>query len=132
MDMKSHASHDGHSHGRMPTDAHSHDAHNAHDHADGHEPGHDHPVSTADAAALKDPVCGMTVPERSPHRAEHEGRPYYFCSAKCLTKFTAEPARYAHPAPPAPSEPPTAEAAGTIYTCPMHPEIRQDHPGNCP
>jgi len=129
MDMKSHAGHDGHSDGGMPTDAHTHDAHSAHEHADGHEPGHDHPVSTADVAALKDPVCGMTVTERSPHHAEHEGRPYYFCSAKCLTKFTAEPARYAHPAP---SEPPTAEAAGTIYTCPMHPEIRQDHPGNCP
>jgi Cu+-exporting ATPase len=132
MDMKSHAGHDGHSHGSMPTDAHSHKPHGAHDHAHGHEPGSERPASTADAAALKDPVRGMTVTERSPHHAEHEGRPYYFCSAKCLTKFTAEPARYAHPAPPAPSEPPTAEAAGTIYTCPMHPEIRQDHPGNCP
>ena len=131
--MKSHAGHDGHSHGSRPADAHSHDPHSAHDHAHGHEPGHEHPAPAADAAALKDPVCGMTVTEQSPHHAEHEGRPYYFCSAKCLTKFTAEPARYAHPAPPAPSEPPAVEAtAGTIYTCPMHPEIRQDHPGNCP
>jgi len=130
--MKSHAGHDGQSHGSMPTDSHSHDAHSAHDHAHGHEPEHEHQAPTADAATLKDPVCGMTVTEQSPHHAEHEGRPYYFCSAKCLTKFAAEPARYAHPAPPAPSEPPTAEAAGTIYTCPMHPEIRQDHPGNCP
>ena len=117
----------------MPTDAHSHDAHIAHDHAHGHESGHERPASTADAAALKDPVCGMTVTKQSPHHAEHEGRPYYFCSAKCLTKFAAEPARYANPAPLAPSESPATEAAaGTIYTCPMHPEIRQDHPGNCP
>ncbi len=121
MDMKSHAGHEGHSHGSGPADAHA------------HESAHKHPAPPATAAALKDPVCGMTVTEQSPHRAEHEGRPYYFCSAKCLTKFAAEPARYAHPAPPAPSEPPAVEAAaGTIYTCPMHPEILQDHPGNCP
>ena len=82
MDMKSHAGHDGHSHGGMPTDALSHDAHDGHDHADGHEQGHDHPASTADAATLTDPVCGMTVTKQSPHHAEHEGRPYYFCSAK--------------------------------------------------
>jgi len=133
MDMKSHAGHEGHSHGSEPADAHAHDPHGTHDHAHAHESAHEHPAPAATAAALKDPVCGMTVTEQSPHRAEHEGRPYYFCSAKCLTKFTAEPARYAHPSPPAPSEPPAVEAAaGTIYTCPMHPEIRQDHPGNCP
>jgi Cu+-exporting ATPase len=79
---------------------------------------------------LKDPVCGMTVTEQSQHRAEHDGRPYYFCSAKCLAKFTAEPAQYVQPA----ARPvPSVEATpGTIYTCPMHPEVRQDHPGNCP
>jgi len=115
--MKSHAGHDGHAHGSLPADA----------------PLHDHPAPAADTTALKDPVCGMTVTEQSSHHAEHEGRAYYFCSAKCLTKFTAEPGRYANPAPPAPSEPPAVEAtAGTIYTCSMHPEIRQDHPGNCP
>jgi Cu+-exporting ATPase len=133
MDMKSHAGHEGHSHGSGPADAHAHDPHGAHDHAHAHESAHEHAAPAATAAALKDPVCGMTITEQSPHRAEHEGRPYYFCSAKCLTKFTTEPARYAHPSPPAPSEPPAVEAAaGTIYTCPMHPEIRQDHPGNCP
>ena len=66
MDMKSHAGHEGHSHGSGPADAHA----------------HEHPAPAATAAALKDPVCGMTVTEQSPHRAEHEGRPYYFCSAK--------------------------------------------------
>ena len=133
MDMKSHAGYEGRSHGSKPADAHSHEPHGAHGHAHGHEPGNERPASTADAAALKDPVCGMTVTKQSPHHAEHEGRPYYFCSAKCLTKFAAEPARYANPAPPASSEPPATEAAkGAVYTCPMHPEIRQDHPGNCP
>jgi Cu+-exporting ATPase len=71
----------------------------------------------------------MAVTEASPHRAEHAGRPYWFCSAGCRAKFIAEPLKYvstteARTAPVAP--------AGTIYTCPMHPEVRQDHPGNCP
>ncbi|HET7867596.1 MAG TPA: heavy metal translocating P-type ATPase, partial [Burkholderiaceae bacterium] len=71
--------------------------------------------------ALKDPVCGMVVTDQSPHRLQHAGRPYYFCSAKCRARFAAAPGRFVAPA-----------AAGTVYTCPMHPEIRQDHPGNCP
>ena len=71
----------------------------------------------------------MTVTEQSPHTLVHAGRPYYFCSAKCQAKFGANPVQYLAPAPPA-ETPPTA--SGTIYTCPMHPEIRQDHPGNCP
>jgi Cu+-exporting ATPase len=100
-----------------------------HDHA-GHA--HHNPPSDANAAALKDPVCGMAVTEQSEHHAEHEGRPYYFCSAKCQTKFAAEPTRYVDGgnAPAAVED--ATQVAGTIYTCPMHPEIRQDHPGNCP
>ena len=76
----------------------------------------------------------MTVTEQSPHHVQHEGRPYYFCSAKCLAKFSAEPAKYVQPADlvAAPVPAATETAAGTVYTCPMHPEIRQDHPGNCP
>jgi len=132
MDMKSHASHQGHSHDKAPADASLHDHGHNHDH--GHAHGHLHenglPLPGASTAALKDPVCGMSVTEASPHHAEHEGRPYYFCSAKCLAKFSAEPGRYADPAPAAS---PSVEATpGSIYTCPMHPEIRQDHPGNCP
>jgi Cu+-exporting ATPase len=78
----------------------------------------------------------MAVTARSEHHVEHAGRPYYFCSAKCLTKFVAEPARHVGDAVApagaltAAEQPPAV--AGTIYTCPMHPEIRQDHPGNCP
>jgi Cu+-exporting ATPase len=76
-----------------------------------------------------DPVCGMTVKPDSAHRFEYNGRHYRFCSAKCQTKFAAEPQRYLQAA----AEPAAAIAtAGTIYTCPMHPEIRQPTPGNCP
>ena len=120
MDMKSHAGHEGHS--RRRTEAA--DAQTHHQHA------HQAPEAPTSPPQLKDPVCGMTVTEQSQHRAEHDGRPYYFCSAKCLAKFTAEPAQYVQPELPAA---PAAEATpGTIYTCPMHPEVRQDHPGNCP
>ncbi|ODT88518.1 heavy metal translocating P-type ATPase [Phenylobacterium sp. SCN 70-31] len=77
-----------------------------------------------------DPVCGMTVdPATTPHRTRHEGRDVFFCSAGCRAKFEADPARYAD-GPPAPTG---AEARpGAIYTCPMHPEVRQVGPGSCP
>jgi len=83
---------------------------------------------------LKDPVCGMAVTTDSEHQVEHEGHPYYFCSARCRSKFVADPARYlsAEAGPPGAEAPPPPGAPGTIYTCPMHPEIRQDHPGDCP
>ncbi len=87
------------------------------------------PAKSASPADLKDPVCGMTVTEQSDHKVIHEGRPYYFCSAKCQGKFAADPLQYLAPTAPVDTAP---AAAGTIYTCPMHPEIRQDHPGNCP
>lgn len=83
------------------------------------------------ASMLKDPVCGMTVTEQSPHRLEHDGKPFYFCSAGCQAKFSAQPAQYLSKDHPGEQQAETA-APGTIYTCPMHPEIRQDHPGNCP
>ena len=108
-----------------------------HDHAGHRHPqAHHHPPEAPESDSLKDPVCGMAVTVRSEHQVEHAGRHYYFCSAKCLTKFVAEPARYAGDAVApavaltAAEQPPAV--AGTIYTCPMHPEIRQDHPGNCP
>ncbi|MEP6966014.1 MAG: heavy metal translocating P-type ATPase [Polaromonas sp.] len=87
------------------------------------------PASPSSPPALKDPVCGMDVTEQSSHKLTHEGRPYYFCSAKCQDKFASNPLQYLAPTP---TLEPTPAAAGTIYTCPMHPEIRQDHPGNCP
>ncbi len=88
---------------------------------------HNHHQHEAKSGVL-DPVCGMTVdPHKTPHRAEHAGHPYYFCSAGCRTKFIADPARYLGEA-----KPPEPVPAGTIYTCPMHPEIRQPGPGSCP
>ena len=75
-----------------------------------------------------DPVCGMTVKPESPHRCEYRGIEYGFCSAKCLAKFQASPADYLEPRPAQPS----AAKSGVMYTCPMHPEIRQPAPGSCP
>jgi len=86
-------------------------------------------AADTDSSVLKDPVCGMTVTPASKHHTEHAGKPYYFCNPRCLAKFQANPAQYLEPVPAAA---PAVAAAGTIYTCPMHPEIRQDHPGNCP
>jgi Cu+-exporting ATPase len=84
-----------------------------------------------------DPVCGMSVTPRSPHHLEHEGQPYYFCSAGCKAKFAADPAAYLEPEPVIPGATPSAPmapsaGAGASYTCPMHPEIIRDHPGACP
>jgi Cu+-exporting ATPase len=82
-------------------------------------------------AGAIDPVCGMTVdPRATPHRHSYRDRLYYFCSAGCRCKFAADPAKYLRPAAaPAPAD---RIAAGGIYTCPMHPEIRQTGPGHCP
>ena len=93
---------------------------------------HAHDAAPSGSRPLKDPVCDMTVTEQSPHRHEHGGKPYYFCSAGCKTKFIAEPERYLSQKPEAAAPDASMAVAGTIYTCPMHPEIRQDHPGHCP
>ncbi|MDO9619984.1 MAG: heavy metal translocating P-type ATPase [Pseudomonas sp.] len=85
-----------------------------------------------------DPVCGMVVKPDSQFTESHEGQTYLFCSAKCQEKFRADPTRYIHR--PQHHEhihhetPLTAPGASgsAEYTCPMHPEIRQPQPGNCP
>jgi len=99
-----------------------------------------------------DPVCGMKVSPDSEHVAEHEGQRYYFCCAGCRAKFVASPKQYldrpagghgghaihhghashVHGAARPQTEPPGSVPPGTIYTCPMHPEIRQEGPGSCP
>ena len=109
---------------------HQHHDHSAHGHAQGHA--HDHATVAPDNAhKVKDPVCGMMVdPHTTRHKAEHGGRPYYFCSAGCREKFLADPERYLDPAIAAAKAEPVPE--GTTYTCPMHPEIRQIGPGSCP
>ncbi|TQF29189.1 heavy metal translocating P-type ATPase [Bradyrhizobium sp. UNPA324] len=99
---------------------HGDHADDAHHHA--HDPGEG-------VTKVKDPVCGMSVdPATSKHQLTHHGETFHFCSAGCRTKFAADPAKYlAKEKAPEPEMP-----AGTIYTCPMHPEIRQVGPGTCP
>src|SRR5450830_1612357 len=85
---------------------------------------------------LKDPVCGMNVTEQSPNVLQHEGKPVYFCSAGCKAKFEANPAKYklisAGLAITSPVPSASISSTGIIYTCPMHPEVRQNQPGSCP
>ncbi|MFZ3037984.1 MAG: heavy metal translocating P-type ATPase [Rugosibacter sp.] len=87
---------------------------------------HSSSVLKATSGIFIDPVCGMTVKPESPHATDLDGVNYRFCSAKCKTKFDAEPAPYLAPQP---AEPAIPDAE---YTCPMHPEIRQIGPGTCP
>ena len=99
------------------------------EHDSRHDGHHRHHDEHAPAGAIKDPVCGMSVdPHNAKHTAMHAGRPYYFCSARCRERFIADPEKYLAPdearAEPVPE--------GTIYTCPMHPEVRQVGPGSCP
>ena len=107
---------------------HEHSAH-------GHHPHESHAMAAGGQIhegphGVKDPVCGMTVdPHTTPHRHEHAGHPYYFCSAGCRTKFVADPEKYLGQMESKPSQP---VPEGTIYTCPMHPQIRQVGPGSCP
>ncbi|MBL6652632.1 MAG: cadmium-translocating P-type ATPase [Reyranella sp.] len=90
--------------------------------------GHSH-AGHSQAVAATDPVCGMKVKiEGAKHTAVHDSHTYYFCNPGCLAKFTAEPERYLKPKTAKEPEPP----GGTIYTCPMHPQIRQVGPGSCP
>ncbi len=97
----------------------------------GTSPSHSHDAAPV-AGEVKDPVCGMTVdPATTAHHHDHQGTNYHFCSAGCRTKFIADPDRYLDPAAAAAAA--AAEApAGAIWTCPMHPEIRQQGPGSCP
>ncbi|XKG94310.1 cadmium-translocating P-type ATPase [Marinospirillum sp.] len=99
-------------------------------HHDHHEHHHDH-SHDADSGehSVKDPVCGMSVdPHTAEHRSQHQGKTWYFCSSGCQSKFEKDPEHYLDeqqkqekPVPP-----------GAVYTCPMHPEIRREEPGDCP
>src|SRR3984893_5385275 len=101
--------------------------HNHHNH-------HNHPQTLSggiDEAKhmAKDPVCRMNVePGSAKHSTEYGGHTYYFCSQGCKTKFVADPACFLGEKP----KPPAPAPEGAIYTCPMHPEIRQAGPGSCP
>jgi Cu+-exporting ATPase len=117
---------DSHESGRA---GHGHEHRHVHAAGHDHDHDHDHTHAATGPETAKDPVCGMSVdPATAKHSAEFAGRTYYFCCDGCREKFLAEPQRYLGGvpagAPPAP--------AGAIYTCPMHPEIRQVGPGSCP
>ncbi|GIQ78963.1 heavy metal translocating P-type ATPase [Bradyrhizobium sp. RD5-C2] len=114
------------------------DAKHDHSHADHQHHGaaahsccggkHDHHTTPAEATFAIDPVCGMKVnPATAKHRFSYKGEEYLFCSGRCRERFEAEPEKYLKPRE---AEPPMP--AGTIYTCPMHPEVRQVGPGSCP
>lgn len=115
-------SHGGHGHHVGDGAHHGHHGHGAH-------VGHQDAGKTNEGQA-KDPVCGMAVdPHETTHRSQHGGRPYYFCSSGCQSKFEADPVRYVDPKRAAATDP---APEGATYTCPMHPEIRQVGPGSCP
>lgn len=107
-----------------------------HQHHDHHVPGHDGDRA-GDITAIvppqekpyTDPVCGMQVAANPEKTLAYKGTGFHFCSSKCMDKFRTNPVAYA--------EPDTGESTmpmseGTIYTCPMHPEIRSPQPGSCP
>ncbi len=84
-------------------------------------------------AVLTDPVCGMDVTPGAAAggSAEHAGTIYWFCNPSCRERFIADPARFLH----LPASPPIGPGSGKdtrVYTCPMHPEVRQVGPGSCP
>ena len=109
------------SHGAQRHEGPNHAVHAGHHCSHGHGAG---------PQTVTDPVCGMNVDPQSAAGAHaHEGSTYYFCSARCLEQFKADPAKYFEPKdavklPPAPT--------GAQYTCPMHPEIVRNAPGDCP
>ncbi|MDO9514714.1 MAG: heavy metal translocating P-type ATPase [Syntrophales bacterium] len=87
----------------------------------------------AQTAQYFDPVCGMsTGDEKAFTRYDHEGKAYYFCSNNCLAKFKNDPASFTGNKSGTGPLPDKDSSQGRIYTCPMHPEVRQDRPGPCP
>ena len=110
---------------------------------------HAHSLSQVPLTQERDPVCGMLGSRTGPHRTDYAGRVYYFCSAGCKSKFAADPIKFTQvtssPAPAKLVQPThsaqSAQSAhsaqsgavpGTLYTCPMHPEVVKPAPGDCP
>ena len=108
-----------HNHAHADADKHRHEASHEHRHP---QPSSEKPYT--------DPVCGMKVDADPQREIACEGSTWHFCSTKCMDKFRANPQSYIAPGEQEPA--PAAAPEGTIYTCPMHPEIRQPAPGNCP
>ncbi len=83
----------------------------------------------SDKAFAIDPICGMKVELNSPRKISYQGVDYYFCSDHCKNKFQSDPSSFVETKPPPPKQ---ANAVDALYTCPMHPEIKQKGPGSCP
>ena len=102
--------------------------HQGHDHGGHHH--HDGTVAAEapDDGRVIDPVCGMRVdPKKSDRKFSYRGQDYFFCCDRCRTRFEADPEKYL-----APKQEPEPVIPGAVYTCPMHPEVRQIGPGSCP
>ena len=100
------------------------ECHHAHEHHHHHAAAGDH------GKIVSDPVCGMKVDTTTAlHKIDLGDGTYYFCSARCVEKFRANPDAYLNPVDHISA---VSAPAGTIWTCPMHPEIRRDGPGSCP
>ena len=100
--------------------------------ADAHVHGCSHGHHQAEVIRATDPVCGMSVdPATAKHRHQHADRDYVFCSARCRERFIVAPETFLQPKQPAPVAP-AGKKDDATYTCPMHPEIRQQGPGSCP
>lgn len=82
----------------------------------------------AGAGAHTDPVCGMRIDANPDRRISHDGETYYFCSDRCVDTFRGDPERYSS----GEAKTPAPAGEGVKYTCPKHPEIVRDGPGNCP
>lgn len=89
-------------------------------------------MTVENVQATKDPVCGMAVqPKEAAVRTDYGGQTYYFCSAHCQQRFLAQPAHYVD-ASTSTDQSSTRKSKDAEFTCPMHPDVRQIGPGNCP
>ncbi|HSG93269.1 MAG TPA: heavy metal translocating P-type ATPase [Methylotenera sp.] len=94
-----------------------------------HQDAHSHGNHAHETHTVKDPVCGMRVdPHTAKYQSQHEAKIWYFCSSRCQSKFDEKPEQYLGEQ----QQQEQSAIPGTIYTCPMHPEIRQEGPGDCP
>ena len=81
----------------------------------------------------KDPVCGMDIdPADAAGKSTYKGEIIYFCSLPCKERFDVEPETFMASAEKKAEKQTLASQSGLIYTCPMHPEVRQEGPGSCP
>jgi Cu+-exporting ATPase len=94
-----------------------------------HQHVHRHGNQVHEEHTVKDPVCGMTVePHNAKYQSQYETKTWYFCSSRCKSKFDENPEEYLNDK----QKTQAPLTSGAMYTCPMHPEIRQPKPGDCP